>query len=153
MTESVSGGDSDEFTATLVTRLVIDASPEVLFAAWTEPQQLSQWWGPENVECTDVEMDLRVGGAYRIANRMPDGSTLWITGVFEIIERSHRLRFSWRIEAQATDLEQVTVTFEPHGERTEVVVVHERIRNAADRAGHERGWAGCLAGLAAYASG
>jgi hypothetical protein len=41
----------------------------------------------------------------------------------------------------------VTVTFEPVGDATEVVVVHERIHTAATRDDHERGWIGCLDGL------
>lgn len=146
------GNEGDRYTATLIARRVINASREALFAAWTEPRQLSQWWGPKGVECTDVEMDLRIGGAYRIANRMPNGSTLWIVGAFEIIEPPHRLRFSWHVEARTSDIEQVTVTFEPRGAGTEVIVMHERIRNATDRDSHERGWADCLAGLEAYAA-
>jgi uncharacterized protein YndB with AHSA1/START domain len=150
MTGSTSGRDSEQWTATLVTRLIINASPEILFAAWTEPRQLIQWWGPEDVQCTEVEIDLRVGGAYRIANRLPDGSTLWISGLFDIIEPPHRLSFSWSVEAHTSDVQQVTVTFEPLGTSTEVIVVHDRIASAAIRDSHERGWKGCLAGLAAY---
>jgi uncharacterized protein YndB with AHSA1/START domain len=152
VTASTSGRDGHQYAATLVTRQLINASPEFLFAAWTDPQQLVQWWGPEGVECTDAQIDLRVGGAYRIANRLPDGSTLWIAGVFDIVERPRRLRFSWRLDGQSSDVEQVTVTFEARGTATEVVIVHEHIASAAVRESHEHGWKGCLAGLATYAA-
>jgi uncharacterized protein YndB with AHSA1/START domain len=71
---------------TLVVRKTIRATRERLFDAWTQPIQLRQWWGPEDVECLDAEVDLRVGGRYRIANRFPDGRVVWITGEFELIE-------------------------------------------------------------------
>jgi len=41
----------------------------------------------------------------------------------------------------------VTVRFEPKGDGTEVIVVHERIADEATRDDHEKGWAGCLDGL------
>jgi uncharacterized protein YndB with AHSA1/START domain len=65
---------------TLVVRRTIRATPERLFEAWTEPAQLRRWWGPQDVECLDAQVDLRVGGQYRIANRFPDGRIVWIAG-------------------------------------------------------------------------
>jgi uncharacterized protein YndB with AHSA1/START domain len=141
---------AERYAATLVVRQLIRATPEVLFAAWTDPKHLVHWWGPEGVACTGAEVDLRVGGEYRIANQFPDGSTIWIVGVFEIVEAPHRLRYSWRIESQQTDSEQVTVSFERRGASTEVIVEHERITTAAIRKSHEQGWNGCLAGLVGY---
>jgi uncharacterized protein YndB with AHSA1/START domain len=52
---------------TLVVRKTIQATPERLFRAWTEPEQLRRWWGPEGAICVDPEVDLQVGGHYRIA--------------------------------------------------------------------------------------
>jgi uncharacterized protein YndB with AHSA1/START domain len=138
---------------TLVARRTIRGSPTRLFEAWTEPRHLEQWWGPADVECVGAVVDLRVGGAYRIGNRYPDGRVVWITGVFEVIDRPHRLVYTWQIESpHATDaLERVTVRFEPVGKETEVVVVHERIGDENARRGHEAGWIACLAGLSTYA--
>jgi uncharacterized protein YndB with AHSA1/START domain len=60
----------------LIVRRTIAATPARLFDAWTTPELLTQWWGPANVTCPAAEVDLRVGGQYRIANQMPDGSVL-----------------------------------------------------------------------------
>lgn len=136
--------------AFLVVRQLIQASPEALFAAWTEPHQLIKWWGPEGVACTDAQIDLRVGGAYRIANLLPDGSLIWITGIFELVDPPHRLRFSWRIESQQAEPEQVTVSFERRDAATEVIVTHEKIATQPTRESHAHGWVGCLAGLVRY---
>jgi len=110
----------------LVVRRRIRATPERLFAAWTEPSQLRQWWGPRGVDCIDATIDLRVGGRYSVANRFPDGRVVWISGEFEVIEPPHRLEYTWRMESQTTS-ERVTVRFERDGDATEVIVTHERI--------------------------
>ena len=135
---------------TLVVRKTIPATPERLFAAWTEPEQLQKWWGPEGVTCIDPEVDLRVGGHYRIGNRFPDGKVLWIAGLFEVIEPPRRLTYTWRLEGISEAAERVTVRFEARGAVTEVIITHERIPNEVLREQHQQGWKGCLDGLAEY---
>lgn len=130
---------------TLVTRRTIRASAERLFDAWTEPQQLLVWWGPRPVTCSGAEVDLRVGGAYRIENRLPDGATLTIEGEFERVERPHRLVYTWRAGEDRDS--RVTVRFEPRDGATEVIVIHEQIPDQRIRETHEQGWLGCLDGL------
>lgn len=137
--------------ATLTVRRRIAAPPERLFAYWTDATHLARWWGPAGVTCDSATVDLRVGGAYRIGNRFADGTVLWISGVFEVIEPPRQLVYSWRL-GSADVVERVTVTFTPAGDSTDVVVVHERIADAQTRAGHERGWKECLDGLAAYSA-
>ena len=135
---------------TLVVRRLIRAKAAILFSAWTEPEQLMGWWGPANVSCPKAEVDLRVGGVYRLANLMPDGRTLWIVGEFLRIEPPRLLVYSWRLEPGEVVTERVTVRFEPAGEATEVVVSHEQILDETKRDQHERGWIGCLDGLAVF---
>ena len=135
---------------TLIVRKTIRASAERLFQAWTDPSQLTQWWGPAGVQCIEAQVDLRMGGRYRIANRLPDGNTLWITGEFEVIQPPRKLVYTWRIEPEAKISERVTVQFESGGDATEVIVTHESIPNETARDMHENGWHGCLDGLAKY---
>lgn len=140
-----------ESTLTLLVRRTIRATPERLFEAWTTPEQFAQWWGPSGVTCPGVEMDVRVGGAYRIGNRMPDGNEAWIGGTFERVTPPEELVFSWKMEHADTPPERVTVRFERRDdETTEVVVFHERLIDEASRAEHEAGWIGCLDGLVAF---
>jgi uncharacterized protein YndB with AHSA1/START domain len=139
-------------TAVLIVRKSIRASPERVFDAWTQPEHLKLWWGPKSVECIDAEVDLRVGGRYRIANQFPDGKILWISGEFETIERPHRLVYTWRVGSEAA-AERVTITFEERAKETEVIVMHERIPTPAMRDMHEQGWVGCLDGLVDYLEG
>jgi uncharacterized protein YndB with AHSA1/START domain len=94
MSEPPPDATHEKLTATLVVRRRIHATPEKLFAAWTQPEHLVRWWGPQGVACPAAEIDLRVGGAYRLANRFPDGTVVWIAGVFELIEPPHRLMYT-----------------------------------------------------------
>jgi uncharacterized protein YndB with AHSA1/START domain len=133
---------------TLIARKTIRASAERIFAAWTEPAQLMQWWGPRaDVVCPGAEVDLRAGGKYRIGNRFPNGDMIWIAGEYELIEPPHKLVFTWYVEADSPMVERVTVKLEPQNETTEVIVIHERIVSAAIRDQHEKGWCGCFSGL------
>jgi uncharacterized protein YndB with AHSA1/START domain len=136
---------------TLVTRRTIRASAERLFDAWTQPEQLTAWWGPRPVRCSGAEIDLRVGGRYWIANALPDGRTLVIEGEFRVVQAPHRLVYTWRAGEDQVSL--VTVRFEPRGNGTEVIVVHEQIPDERIRDSHEGGWTGCLDGLERHFSG
>jgi uncharacterized protein YndB with AHSA1/START domain len=137
-------------SVTLVVRRVIAAPAARLFDAWTEPAQVLRWWGPRPVTCVAAEVDLKVGGKYRIGNRRTDGSLLWIFGEFEQIDRPRMLVYTWRI-AEGAEAERVTVKFEPVATGTEVIVLHERIGSETIRSGHEQGWIACLEGLALHA--
>jgi uncharacterized protein YndB with AHSA1/START domain len=120
----------------LVIRRTINASVARVFEAWTQPEQLRRWWGPRPVTCSAADVDLRVGGEYRIGNLLPDGTVV----------------YTWEIERKgkpSPERSRVTVRFEAHDDKTEVIVVHERIDTDETRADHEQGWNGCLDGLAA----
>src|SRR5262249_5844020 len=139
-------------TVALVVRRVIRATPERLFEAWTEPTQLRCWWGPKGVTCEGAEVDLRIGGRYRIDNAFPDGRGVVLVGQFELIERPNRLIYTWHVEGSPGASERVTVRFEPRDGATEVIVSHERIPDETVRDQHRRGWEGCLDGLAGFLS-
>jgi uncharacterized protein YndB with AHSA1/START domain len=94
----------------------VRASPARVFSAWTDPDQLRRWWGPIGATCPTADVDLRVGGRYRIANRFPDGKTIWIVGEFEVVAPPHRLVYTWRLDPGPERTERVTVSFEPHGD-------------------------------------
>lgn len=146
----VQNQQSSTNTATLHLRRVVPASPERVFRAWTDPEELRQWWGPSSVRCLSAEIDLRVGGRYKIANELEDGTILWIAGEYEVIERPHLLIYTWAIEPETPKVERVTVRLNAHDEGTEVILKHELIQTAALRDQHEQGWLGCLDGLVEY---
>jgi uncharacterized protein YndB with AHSA1/START domain len=134
----------------LVARRTVRAKVERVFDAWTRPEQLRAWWGPRPVTCSDAEVDLRVGGRFRIVNALPNGGTVTIHGEFRVVEPPRKLVYTWRMDDGTLESSLVTVTFAPRGAGTEVVVVHEDIPTEPIRESHENGWRGCLDGLELY---
>lgn len=93
-----------------VTR-VIHASPEHVFQAWTNPQQLGQWWGPKRFTNPVCELDVRPEGAIRIEMRSPDGKVYPVTGVYREIAEPERLAFTGTaLDAEGKPLFEVLVT-------------------------------------------
>jgi uncharacterized protein YndB with AHSA1/START domain len=138
-------------TLVLVVRRTINGNPERLFDAWTRSEELLAWWGPRPVRCTRADVDLRVGGRYRIDNLLPTGDVLTIGGEFTLVERPHKLVYTWSVTPGVAQPELVTVRFDRKGpDLTEVVVTHERIESAAVHNSHATGWSGCLDGLALH---
>lgn len=126
-----------------VTR-IIHAPREKVFAAWTDPELLKQWWGPGPITCPEAHVDLREGGAYRIANLENDGSVVWISGTFERVRVPDELVYTWRIDTRADEVSLVRVNFLPHPEGTELRLKHERFATEPVRDMHLQGWNGCL---------
>ncbi len=147
-------GQDPDSSLTLVVRRTIDGDVDAVFQAWTKPEHIMKWWGPAQVTCTACDVDLRVGGTYRIANEFADGSVLWITGRFERIEAPHLLVFTWHTDPPAIQsgavTERVCVRFVDRAGKTEVIVEHSRIVNRTAQRSHEAGWLGCLEGLRNY---
>lgn len=125
-------------------RRLIRAPREEVFAAWTEPELLRQWWGPGPVSCPEAEVDLRDGGAYRLANLETDGSITWISGRFERVRAPEELVYTWSVSVIPGDPTLVRVMFLPHAEGTELVLTHERFAVEALRDMHLQGWGGCI---------
>jgi uncharacterized protein YndB with AHSA1/START domain len=60
------------------------APRDTVFQAWTDPEELKRWWGPPGYATPVVELDLRVGGRYRIGMReLPDGQVFYLSGAWE----------------------------------------------------------------------
>lgn len=146
--------DGAAASLSLLVRRTVRGKPEAVFKAWTEPEQVMRWWGPANVHCAECTIELRVGGGYRIANRLPDDSVIWITGEFLRVEPPHLIEYTWRrgleTAADSERNERVTVRFAARADRTEVTVAHSRIADQTDYDSHDYGWRGCLDGLADY---
>ena len=77
----------------VITR-VFDAPRELVFQAWTDPQHLARWWGPKGWTNPVCEVDLRLGGTWRIVMRAPDGGEYPCGGVYREIVPPERLVFT-----------------------------------------------------------
>lgn len=140
------------FTPTsLIIRRVFEASRQQVFAAWTTPDLLKQWFRPgEGFSVPLAEVDLRVGGRYRLGMLPPDeAEIIAVSGEYKEIQIPEKLVFTWAWESEAPETEEtlVTVEFFERGDRTEVVLSHERFPHPGVRDQHVAGWEGCLTGL------
>lgn len=123
------------------------APPEVLFRAWTEPEQLKRWWGPGGFTVPECAIDLRPGGRYRIVMQPPDRAAHVLSGTYIAVEPPTRLVYTWSFDGtQADDGAEslVTVEFRAVGDETEVTVLQERLPNQPSRDMHRDGWKGSL---------
>jgi uncharacterized protein YndB with AHSA1/START domain len=70
---------------------VVAASPALVFELWTNPEHLRNWWGPKKYEVVSIDIDLRVGGAYRYVHRAPDGVEHAFHGTYREVGPPRRL--------------------------------------------------------------
>jgi len=127
---------------------VLAAPPERVFRAWTNPAELTLWFAPNPDLPVAAELDLRVGGAYRI--RMGHHEAF---GAYVAIEPPHTLAFTWRWASEPdADATVVTVSLAPLGDGTLLTLRHERLPTEAARANHDAGWTQSLARLVEHAA-
>ena len=75
------------------------APREAVYEAWTDPEHLKQWWGPEGMDAPVAELDVRSGGKYRTCMRSPDGKQeMWVGGEYVEVSPPQRLVFTWAWE-------------------------------------------------------
>lgn len=123
------------------------APPDLVFDLWTKPEHLKQWFAPRGFTTPSAEVDLRLGGRYRIVMRGPDGNDYPCSGEYRQIEPGRKLAFT--NNAFALDGEQLLegftiVTFAPekNGTRLTVETRATTLIPAAEPmlAGMEDGW-------------
>ena len=123
------------------------ASRDKVFRAWTDPAALSRWMAPSDVP-TKAQVDLRVGGAYRVEMTSPSGETHVALGLYRVVDPPSKLVFTWGWPATPERVSLVTVTLrEAAGGGTELTLVHEGFFDEAVRDNHEKGWTQLLAKL------
>ena len=140
-------------TETLEIRRTFNAPRQRVFDAWTRPEELKRWSAPGPMSVPVADVDLRVGGAYRIHMRAPDGTEHHAFGVYREIDPPRRLVYTWSWENQP-DVQDtiVSVEFHERGGATEVVLRHDGLLTAASREQHTTGWNGCFDKLGTVAS-
>lgn len=126
----------------------IDAPPERVFAAWTEPAWMCRWFAPGTMSVPEAAAELRVGGAWRVVMQEPSGERHIVEGVYREITPFSRLRFSWRWHGSEVTSE-VEVTLAADGDATALTLHHRELESDDSRDRHREGWEGCLTKLVA----
>ncbi len=144
----------------LVVAREFDAPQEIVWKAWTEPAQIIAWLAlGEDATIESVQIDLRVGGKFRIQTRRPDGEYFTAAGTYLEVKSPERLVYTWDWEkdgagAEFGELEgqetQLTIEFLAVERGTKLVLTHENFASVERRDRHEGGWQNWLGRLAKY---
>jgi uncharacterized protein YndB with AHSA1/START domain len=126
------------------------ATPAKVFSAWTDPQKIARWFGPEGAAMLVAETDARVGGRFHMVMRGPDGEEHDVSGVYREVVPDEKLVFTWAWRTTPERESLVTVTLKPDGEGTLLTLMHEQFFDELARDRHEYGWKGALDKLEAY---
>jgi uncharacterized protein YndB with AHSA1/START domain len=104
---------------------VYEAPRELVWRAWTEPEELVQWWGPPgwSTPLETVTMDVRPGGDFRLTSVSGEGVEMPVVGVYREVVEPERLVLDEPPEHAWHEGSESVVTFTDLGEgRTEVVI-------------------------------
>jgi len=137
----------------LVVTRVLDAPRSLVFEAWTRPEHLARWWGPQGFTLVTCELDVRPGGAWYRRMRSPEGSEHIKRGVYREVVAPERLVFTYLNEAaDGTPGPEmlVTVTFEEEGAGTRLTLRQTGFESVAERDAHTGGWTSALVRFAGY---
>jgi uncharacterized protein YndB with AHSA1/START domain len=130
----------------------LNARPEQVYAAWTDPEQIAHWFGPAETVAGSVRaaMDVRVGGRFRVNFKTGDGEYHEVGGTYQEVVPGERLVFSWAWHSTPERESLVVVTLQADRDGTLLTLHHEQFFDQAARDGHERGWTGTLDKLEKY---
>jgi uncharacterized protein YndB with AHSA1/START domain len=128
----------------LVLTRILDAPRALVFQAWTDPARLAQWMGPRGYTATDLEHDLRPGGAWRTCLRPDDGGdNLWQSGVYREIVEPERLVFTFAWDGpdgRPGHETLVTVTLADEAGKTKMTFHQAIFESVERRDSHQGGW-------------
>lgn len=103
----------------IVAERIFDAPRERVFAAYTDPKLIPEWWGPRGVTTSIDKMDVRPGGEWRFVCRDPEGETAF-RGAYREISPPERISESFEWEGMLGHVLVESAAFEDLGERTKV---------------------------------
>ena len=146
-------------TKTLTIERIFDAPLARVWRAWTDPQEVMKWWGPQYFTSPECKIDFRVGGKYVFCMRAPEdfgGQNMYSTGTYKEIIEGKKIVYTDNLSDKDGNLVQpsayglpedfpqdllVTVEFEetPDG-KTKMTLTHEGLPAGEGADQTEAGW-------------
>jgi uncharacterized protein YndB with AHSA1/START domain len=147
----------------VVIERTFEASVELIWQMWTDPNHFKKWYGPNGFTIPVAEMDLRVGGKRLICMASPDGSMkMWTTGEYTEVIPNQRLVYTESLADENGNmvspsamgmlegypaLTEVIVILEDLGGRTKMTMTHAGVPESSGAGG---GWKQAFDKLASY---
>ncbi|CAD6546154.1 SRPBCC family protein [Paraburkholderia metrosideri] len=122
----------------------LKAPPARVYAAWTRPELMARWWGPDAGPVLSAEADPRVGGGFRVLFQTLDGETHDCRGEYRQVEVDRKLVFTWEWVTLPERRSLVTIQLRPVDAGTEMTFTHAQFIDEAARDGHREGWNGAF---------
>ena len=119
---------------------VFNASPESIWAAWTEPAQIMQWFGSDpQGKVLKAELDVREGGQFEISFADSNLTEHTCSGIYKKIEKNQQLSFSWTWKNEPGVTSFVEIWLLPNGNTTTMKFMHSGVGHLSAH-NYEQGW-------------
>ena len=121
----------------------INVPRDRVYTAWTDPAQLKEWFGPENVRTRNFTADARVGGKYRWDLINEEGEDMTISGEYRELVPGKKIVFTWKWDDDETWKNTSSVVMVELSDRdggTELRLIHEKLPSEESRDRHNEGW-------------
>jgi uncharacterized protein YndB with AHSA1/START domain len=122
----------------------LNARPEKVYAAWTDPAQIVKWFGPDAGPVAAAEMDVRPGGRYAVTFHTLDGEEHNVGGVYREVVPNEKLTFTWAWRSTPERESLVTILIKADGDASILTLIHEQFFDEEARDRHRFGWTGSL---------
>ena len=107
---------------TMVLERVIDAPVQAVWDAWTDPESLPKWWGPDGFSCRTERIDLREGGEWVFDMIGPDGTVYPNHHRYSRMQRQARIDYTLHWGEDGPKHADASAVFEDLGQRTKVTL-------------------------------
>jgi uncharacterized protein YndB with AHSA1/START domain len=130
---------------TIVVKRIIDAPIERVWQAWTDPQAVMRWWGPQSYTSPSCEIDLRIGGKFVFCMKAPPeqgGQDSYVSGVYSQIVPMERLEFTQSLaDKDGNEIDPVQLGMPPDfPKKIRMVVVFKTRRDMTELTVTEYDW-------------
>jgi uncharacterized protein YndB with AHSA1/START domain len=127
---------------TVILERFLAAPPDQVFKAWTDPETLVRWFGPEGFTTSEITAEARVGGRWSNTMTSPEGKRYVSSGEVREIVPSERLVIfdEGKGEPMLGHATKIIVTFQPSGPGTAMQLVHGVFKSVEMRDECVRGW-------------
>lgn len=127
---------------TLIIEREFSASPEQVYNAWTNPEILTKWWGPEGVSVPELSLDVREGGKWITTFYSENMGKRIVSGEYITLSPYDRLVFTWGwvdegVRGHETEVE---IVLQQSGDNTVMTLTQKSFAEMEHRDNHNFGW-------------
>lgn len=116
------------------------APPAKVWAAWTQPRAVSQWFGSDpNGKVLNAYLDVRTGGRFKVTFADRDGTQHTASGIYQQVEPEQLLKFSWGWKSEPGIETEISISLLPEGTGTRMQFEHAGLIHSSSH-DYESGW-------------